>query len=116
MFFILGIDAFLEIDTWRDYKKLLEQCHFIVISRPGYKLEEAKDVLDGFYRDRMVHDFDPVKLEKLSMRDHKIFLISIPALDIASKDIRRRVKAGESIAGLVARAVKDYIESNNLYQ
>ncbi len=53
IFFILGIDAFLEIDTWKDYQKVLEQCFFIVISRPGYKLEEAKGILGGKYRSRM---------------------------------------------------------------
>jgi nicotinate-nucleotide adenylyltransferase len=116
MFFILGVDAFLEIDTWRDYKKLLDQCHFIVISRPGYKLENAKDVLRGSYKERMVQVFDSVALDKVVPQNHKIFLLSIPALDIASKDIRRKVKLGESITDLVAESVRDYISTNKLYQ
>ncbi len=115
MFFILGVDAFLEIDTWRDYEKLLDQCHFIVISRPGFDLEDAKDVLRGSYKERMVQDFDSVKLDKVILHSYKIFLLSIPALDIASKDIRRKVKLGKSITDLVAEPVQEYISSNKLY-
>ena len=116
MFFILGVDAFLEIDTWRDYEKVLEQCHFIVISRPGYDLEDAKNVLGGNYTERVIQDFDSVKLEKVVLQSYKIFLLSIPAFDIASKDIRRKVKMRESIADLVAEPVEKYISSNKLYQ
>jgi nicotinate-nucleotide adenylyltransferase len=116
MFFILGVDAFLEIDTWRDYEKVLEQCHFIVISRPGYDLEDAKKVLGGNYTERVIQDFDSVMLEKVVLQSYKIFLLSIPAFDIASKDIRRKVKMRESIADLVAERVEKYISSNKLYQ
>jgi nicotinate-nucleotide adenylyltransferase len=116
IFFILGIDAFLEIDTWREYKKLLDQCHFIVISRPGYNIEDAKNILGGLYIDRIIQDFEPVIIEEAIAQKHKIFLLPIPALDIASKEIRRKVKSGESIAGLVTEPVREYIELHNLYR
>jgi len=35
IFFIAGADAFAEIATWRDYPRVLEAAHFIVISRGG---------------------------------------------------------------------------------
>ncbi len=41
-FFILGIDAFLEIDTWKNHELVLEQCKFVVISRKSYDLDDAK--------------------------------------------------------------------------
>jgi len=116
MFFILGVDAFLEIDTWRDYEKVLEQCHFIVISRPGYDLEETKKVLGGNYSERVIQDFDSVKLERLVRKSYKIFLFPMSALDIASKDIRRKVKLGKSITDLVVDPVEQYIRLNELYQ
>ena len=52
LYFILGVDAFIEIDTWRAYEQVMEQCRFIVISRPGYDLEKAKEVLEGAYFER----------------------------------------------------------------
>ncbi len=116
MFFILGTDAFLEIDTWRDYTKLLDQCHFIVISRPGYDLRDAEKVLGRKYRERMIQVSDPAEIPSAISHTYKIFLFPIPALDIASKDIRRKIKMRESIASLVAEPVEEYIRKNNLYQ
>lgn len=115
MFFILGMDAFLEIRTWRDYKKVLEQCHFIVISRPGYDLKDAKHVLGEEYADRIIRISNSPKLDPSLLQDSKIFLISIPSLDIASKAIRKKIKKGESISDLVDRSVEEYIRSNTLY-
>jgi nicotinate-nucleotide adenylyltransferase len=94
----------------------LEQCHFIVISRPGYDLRDAKKILRGKYTKRMIQVLDSAKLDKMMQQSCKIFLLSIPALDIASKDIRIKVKKGESIAGLVAESVEEYIRINRLYQ
>jgi nicotinate-nucleotide adenylyltransferase len=116
MFFILGVDAFLEIETWREYKKVLEQCHFVVISRPGYDLRKAKKILGENYADRMIRVSDSASSRKWIMHHNKIFLLSIYALDIASKDIRKKVKRGESIAGLVDDRVEDHIRKNKLYQ
>lgn len=116
MFFILGVDAFLEINTWRDYEKVLEQCHFIVISRPGYDLQDAKKVLREKYAERIVQVWDPPILDSKKKQDFKIFLLSIPSKDVASKEIRQKVKKGESISGLVAESVEKYIRTNKLYQ
>jgi len=35
IFFILGQDAFLDIRRWKDWRRLLTLCHFVVMSRPG---------------------------------------------------------------------------------
>lgn len=116
MFFILGIDAFLDIDTWRDYEKVLEQCHFIVISRPGYDLGDAKKVLGGKLTKRMIQVRGSLEFDKEMWPVNKIFLLPMPALAVSSKDIRRKIKKGESIDGLVAESVEEYIRINKLYQ
>jgi nicotinate-nucleotide adenylyltransferase len=116
IFFILGIDAFLEIDTWRDYKKVLEQCHFIVISRPGYHLEDAKNVLGGKHKTRMQWVSDSERIKEEVFERCRIFLLSIPTLDLSSCEVRRRIKHRESIAGQVAEPVEAYINKNKLYQ
>ncbi len=35
-FFIMGMDAFAEIDTWKNYRDLFPLCNFVVMTRPGY--------------------------------------------------------------------------------
>src|SRR5690349_14244009 len=36
IFFILGVDAFAEIETWHRYPSVLDMASFVVVSRPGY--------------------------------------------------------------------------------
>jgi nicotinate-nucleotide adenylyltransferase len=36
--FIVGVDAFSEITTWKSYKQLFATAHFIVMTRPGAKV------------------------------------------------------------------------------
>jgi nicotinate (nicotinamide) nucleotide adenylyltransferase len=38
LYFIIGVDAFLEIATWKDYPALLDHAHFAVVARPGQHL------------------------------------------------------------------------------
>lgn len=116
LFFILGVDAFVEIDTWRSYEQVLEQCSFIVISRPGYDLQKARDILGGDYAERI---WDVAENEDLSQGNeavHRIYLISIDALNIASTQIRKTIRAGRPISGLVPQPVEEYIKEHKLYQ
>ncbi len=113
IFFILGIDAFLEIDTWKDYTDLIECCSFIVISRPGFNLEDAKKITRGKYAKRMIDIESPINKE--DMEDYDFFLLHMESLAIASSDIRKRIKNGESIQGMVPDRVEKYIKENRLY-
>lgn len=94
VFFLLGIDAFLEIETWKDYEDVLEQCSFVVMSRPGFRLSEAKDILTEKY---------------------KIYLLSINTLDISSSEVRERIRKNQPIEGLVPENVENYIKERRLY-
>jgi len=116
IFFILGIDAFLEVDTWKDYEQLLEQCFFIVISRPGYLLDEAKNTLDGKYREKMYMLAKSESVKDEMLLSFRIFLLPIEALDIASTEIRGRIKRGDSLKGMVSERVEAYIRENRLYK
>lgn len=115
-FFILGVDAFLEIETWKDYEQVLEQCYFVVIDRPGYRLDEAMQVLGGKLMGKMykLSESEPVGNELLY--SFKIFLLPIAALDVASTEVRERIRKGESIKDMLSQEVENYIIDNKLYQ
>jgi nicotinate-nucleotide adenylyltransferase len=116
LFFILGIDAFLEIETWKEYEELLKRCSFIVVSRQGYRLKEAKDVLEGSYKKRMYEFPESGESETDLFSSYRIFLLPIDSLNVASTGIRRRAKKGLSLKGMVPESVEVYIEENRLYQ
>jgi nicotinate-nucleotide adenylyltransferase len=116
VFFILGMDAFLEIDTWKNYEKLLEKCYLVVISRPGFRLKEAKSALKKIHREDICDVSESETIDDDMLLAYRIFLVQIDALDIASTDIRKRIKRGESIQTMVPVEVEAYIKENNLYQ
>jgi nicotinate-nucleotide adenylyltransferase len=116
IYFILGIDAFLEIDTWKDYERLLGQCDFIVLSRPGYDLWEAKTVLDGKLKRKIIDWKGNINKKLTRNNNHNIILFPFDGLDLSSTEIREKVKKGKSIKGLVPEEVEAYIKKYNLYQ
>lgn len=116
LFFILGIDAFLEIKTWKEYERLLGQCSFVVMSRPGYHLPKAQGVLGEDFEDGLINFDNVPKDEILSTDRARIILISIPLVDVSSTTVRERLARRLKIGGMVPAAVEDYIHNNKLYQ
>lgn len=99
IYFITGSDAFREIFTWKDAESILELCHFIGASRPGFEAENFLQELQATH-------------PELCERMH---LLEVPALAISSTDIRSRVKKGQSIRYLLPESVRHFIEEETLY-
>jgi nicotinate-nucleotide adenylyltransferase len=100
LIFITGVDAFVDVRTWREPDELFRLSRFAVVRRPGFdggRLEEALGALAPWQRDR-VHCVDATGLE------------------ISSRDLRSRVRAGRSIRYLVPDAVLAYIAHYGLYR
>lgn len=116
LFFLMGIDAFLEIKTWREYRSVLARCHLAVTSRPGHDLTLARRVLDSVPESRFREVGPGEDAVGRLPRKPTIFLLPMAALDISSTDIRRRAGRGESLAGLVPGPVEKYIRRHRLYQ
>ena len=107
LFFIVGADAFAEIESWHDYPHLLDAAQFIVISRPGHPptLRHRIELIASSTRLRNVEtDVTPA-----------IFLVDAVTPAVSSTDIRSRVALGKPVAGLVPTSVARYIERHNLY-
>jgi nicotinate-nucleotide adenylyltransferase len=109
MFFIIGTDAFAEIESWKDFPAILDRAHFAVVSRPGLPAREMPARLPALAT-RMA------ALSDAGTRDTpSIFLIDAPTADVSATAIRGRLARGESIAGLVPPAVRQHIERHELY-
>jgi len=99
LFFILGIDAFLEINTWKEYERLFDYAHFVIISRPGYRKEKLEPFLLK----------SGLEIKTLTIKETTL-------MDISSTHIREMVQQGKSIRFLVPGAVRDYITKKGLYK
>jgi nicotinate-nucleotide adenylyltransferase len=117
-YFMLGIDAFLDIPNWREPEKILSLTNFIVLSRPGYYFE---DLLGSPYLDIKKTGLAGLarggreSCRTVLPNSRKVFLSKVTPIGISSTDIRKSVKKGFSIKYMLPENVESYIISNSLY-
>jgi len=98
-YFITGADLMFEITLWKGAPELLKSVKFITTFRPGYSHEKLDNRIE----------------ELQEIYDASIFKLYTTEMDIASSDIRSRIKNGYSIRYLLPRAVEEYIYAEKLY-
>lgn len=97
--FIMGGDSLVSFRQWYRYREILRLAQLAVVTRPGNSAKQHADAA------RMLRDMGGV-----------VHLLEGEEMDIASSDIRKRVRAGEDITGMVPQAVAQYIARQGLYR
>ena len=124
LYFIVGVDAFLEMSGWRQIRELFRIARVIVTARPGWRLDEVARLLtteqqrilgDPTFRYLKVGEIDPARVER-EWSPRQVLLVEVVSLDIASRDIRQLVEEGRSIRHLVPDTVAAHMAKNRLYQ
>ena len=113
LYFILGQDAFCQIQTWKNWEKLLLLCNFVVMKRPGYEDAGLSGVISADFASQFTYDEAARGFKGPGGR--MISFQEVTLLDISASDIRRRLKERKSIRYLVPDAVRHYIFQNSLY-
>lgn len=112
-YFIIGADAFLEINTWKRYRELPTLMHFIVISRHAYDPDEVGKCIRKNFAG---YTYYPSSRIWSSPSSRGCFiLLHMEPVPISSTEVRAMVRDGKDINGLVPQAVADYIRKNRLY-
>lgn len=113
-FFILGLDAFREIGTWKDFERVFPLCNFIVTSRPGSRKSKLLSGISIAVQRLFCYD------AKEKVYRHRggttLHFLQLTDFAVSASDIRKRVKQGKSIRYLVPSTVKAYIEKRRLYR
>ena len=109
-FFLVGLDAFLEIHTWKDYESLFPLARFVVMNRPGFE-EPGEKAMEAYIASRLA----PI-LEKAGSKSLGIEYFPCTSLAISSSAIRSYVAGGKSIRFLVTDVVFHYIQEKGLYR
>jgi nicotinate-nucleotide adenylyltransferase len=118
LFFVMGSDSWVEITTWRDWKRLMTLSNLIVVTRPGYEFSNdnvgasAATVADvrGLNREGVAALVEPGR--------PKIFVTDAVMLDVSATEVRKaaRENFGANLGKLVPPAVADYIRKYGLYR
>ena len=89
LFFLIGADAFHEIETWHRWRDVIAAVDFIVVTRPGHEYRTPEGA--------RVHRLDTL------------------ALSVSSSEIRHSLVEGKIPVG-VPEAVWEYIRERGLYR
>ena len=117
LFFIIGSDAFSEIEQWHNYPNLIEQSHFVVISRSGLSnVEVRKKIpsLSGRMRTISATKDQIADLDRTT-KSLSIWLIETKTRNVSSSDVRELLYKNQSTDGLLPAAVRSYISKHHLY-
>jgi nicotinate-nucleotide adenylyltransferase len=88
VFFVIGADAFAEIQTWFRWQDVIREVEFVVVTRPGHLYSSPPGA-----------------------RVHRLETVALP---VSSSEIRAALARGETPAEL-PQAVAEYIRNNGLY-
>jgi nicotinate-nucleotide adenylyltransferase len=101
-FLLIGGDALVDLPTWREPGRILEQVGLVVMDRPGSAVIAGEEL-----RQRLSLSADATI---------NLLRVEAPGIDIASRYLRRRIADGRSVRYLVPRAVEVYIHEKQLYR
>jgi nicotinate-nucleotide adenylyltransferase len=98
IFFLMGFDSLRDLPKWRDPDKLIRIARLVALTRPDVPI-----------------DWNALEAALPGVRE-RVRLLDMPELEIASRDLRERVRTGRSIRYMVTDAVGAYIEEQGLYR
>jgi len=113
-YWILGLDAFRAIGSWKSFQDIFPLTHIVVTSRPNYDEPLSLRGMPVAVRKLFCYDF------RKQMYRHEsgttLSFIQITGLAISASDIRDRLQKGRSVRYLVPLEVESYIRQRRLYR
>ncbi len=96
--FLMGADSLHDFPDWREPSVILDHCRLAVLRRPGVQVNMTtlEEIFPGI--------------------SAKVDWVITPQLEISSRDLRRRLQAGNGIRYFVSESVQALIERNALYR
>lgn len=97
IYFLMGQDSLRDFPTWHDPGSIARQARLGVALRPGVNL-----VVENI-------------IEQVPEAAGRLDIVDIPLIQIASHQIRQRIREGRPITYQVPEAVEEYIHRRGLY-
>jgi nicotinate-nucleotide adenylyltransferase len=119
LYFLIGIDAFLEIGAWHEPEALLREVEFIVVGRPGFSLAEVGAALPESLRPPAAaaeSKRKPPATGDIVLPGAAIHLLKGVAEKVSATQIRDTAKDGRRLEKLVGPLVAEYIRKEELYR
>jgi nicotinate-nucleotide adenylyltransferase len=105
LLFIIGTDMYQEIETWKNFRRLFDLAHLVIVNRPGFPFREE------------VSPFNILEEKQAVALPEKpgVFYLPFVQQPISSTEIRDDCRRGETVSQWLPPLVLNYIERNKLY-
>ena len=91
LWWLMGMDSLLQLHTWKNWRTFARLTHIAVAARVGQSLNHAPRELQDWLGE--------------ALHNGSLKILSAPLWDVSSSEIRRRVKARESVDDCVPAGV-----------
>tara|TARA_Y100000748_G_scaffold11388_1_gene9544 strand:+ start:388 stop:1029 length:642 start_codon:yes stop_codon:yes gene_type:complete len=107
---IMGSDAFSEIDSWYQWQDFVEMVNIIVMVRPNHEISMDSEAFN------IMSTRQTIDKESLHTGRGKIYLLKIRPIEITSTEIRNKIIEGKDVSEFLLEEVSELISKGNLYQ
>tara|TARA_B100000965_G_scaffold386188_1_gene388211 strand:- start:685 stop:1326 length:642 start_codon:yes stop_codon:yes gene_type:complete len=107
---IMGSDAFSEIDSWYQWQDFVEMVNIIVMVRPNHEISTDSEAFN------IMSARQTIDKEFLQAGRGKIYLLKIRPIEITSTEIRNKIIEGKDVSEFLLEEVNELISKGNLYQ
>ena len=109
---IMGIDTFLDLESWHRWQQIPEMAHIVIMQRPGWSVNSIDtSALPKWTTRRLAPDAQTLSNSKFG----RILLKMVTPQDISASRVRAAIARGESVRAWIPPAVLDYIRAERLY-
>ena len=107
---IIGMDAFLGLPKWHEWREIMELAHIVIAHRPGWRAPDM-GTLGDLLAERGTHRIDNLHESKAGY----IYIHDVTQLEISSTEIRELIAVGRDPIFLMPDAVRDVINDSGCY-
>lgn len=102
LYWIIGGDMLTDLRNWQRIAEMAQVCRIVTAVRAGVAIPDLSALADVLA---------PDQIDRI-----RSLIVSTPAIDISSTEIRWRIREGRSIRFLVPDSVREFIEQRGLYK
>jgi nicotinate-nucleotide adenylyltransferase len=112
--FLMGSDAFLNLESWHLWNELFNYCHILIVERRESPIivDQLTSALKKEWRERITQNIEDLRGSSYGLIMTKKF----EYIDISSSQIRDAIYSNKNLTDLLPAAVADYINLHGLYR
>ena len=115
LFYVVGSETFLDLLTWRDPRRLARLARLVVIPRAGSPFDVESAAAQKVLRDIGVEGGFVTDLRG-GVPPHGVLIVHATSLPLSASELRRRVRAGQSLTYRMPPAAIAYVRAHGLYR